>query len=402
MESALTDKLRYSVCYQLRYLHDLARARAQHRAPAVCRILIASDNLSITSEQQFAPLLAHRRLISDELGVVFDQRLLDDVLDSRKTSPSSYAAVFAKLSFRTPDLEAIDKIKRLRRLFPSPIKLFYFDGDDDLCVQWGALLETVDVYVKKHIFSDKRWYTKRFVGKSNLTEYAASVTGRSFADDPIPVSGTVSDDFLGRIVLGYNIGLDDKIAQLLRHTRPASASSKDIDVMCRAAASPADWIYPLRGTISQALRPLERDGYQILMPDRRVDQRTYYEEMRRSRICVSPFGYGEICWRDFEAVLMGSLLVKPDMNHVRTEPNIFIPEETYVPVRWDFSDLAEVCVRWLADERARTRVITRAYEVLTSYYSDLGVLKCLRRLLAEANLAPFTGETRTSESKEVA
>jgi hypothetical protein len=402
MESALTNKLRYTVCYQLRYLHDLARARAQRGSPAVYRILIASDNLSVTSEQQFAPLLAQRRLISDELGVIFDQRLLDDVLDLRKTALSNYAAVFAKLSFRTPALEALEKIQRLRRLFPSPVQLFYFDGDDDLCVQWGGLLEMVDVYVKKHIFSDKSCYTKQFVGKSNLTEYAASITGRSFADDPIPISGTVSDDLLERIVLGYNIGLDAKIARLLRYTRPASPSSKDVDVMCRAVASETDWIYPLRGTISLALRPLMGDGYQVLLPDRRVDQRTYYEEMRRSRICVSPFGYGEICWRDFEAVLMGSLLVKPDMSHLCTEPNIFIPGETYVPVRWDFSDLAEVCVRWLADDRARTRVTTRAYEVLTHYYSDLGLLKCLRRLLAAANIVPLTSETRISASTGVA
>jgi len=27
-----------------------------------------------------------------------------------------------------------------------------------------------------------------------------------------------------------------------------------------------------------------------------------------SKICISPFGYGEICWRDFEAIIFGCLL----------------------------------------------------------------------------------------------
>ena len=43
--------------------------------------------------------------------------------------------------------------------------------------------------------------------------------------------------------------------------------------------------------------------------------------MRHSRICISPFGYGEICWRDFEAILCGCLVVKPDMSHVETNPS---------------------------------------------------------------------------------
>jgi hypothetical protein len=87
---------------------------------------------------------------------------------------------------------------------------------------------------------------------------------------------------------------------------------------------------------------------------------------------------------------MGSLLVKPDMSHVRTEPNIFIPGETYVPVRWDFSDLAEVCARYLADDEERNRITVQAYRVLSEYYSSAGFLKCFSRLLAEAGVQPFT------------
>jgi hypothetical protein len=126
----------------------------------------------------------------------------------------------------------------------------------------------------------------------------------------------------------------------------------------------------------------------------------YYEELRSSRICVSPFGYGEICWRDFEAVLMGSLLVKPDMSHLRTEPDIFIPGETYVPVRWDFSDLEETCARYLEDREARERITARAYQVLSEYYLSCGFLKCFRKLLAQAGVDHLTekGSTTLAEA----
>lgn len=392
MAASLKSKLRYKVQYPLRYAADIARARFGGNAVGVCRILIASDNLAITSEQQFAPLLANRRLIGDKLGVVFDQRLMDDVLTSARPDSSNYNAVFAKLSFLTPTAGALDKIARLRRMFPPPVKLIYFDGDDDSCVQWSELVEMADLYVKKHVFADTSWYQKKFTGKNNLTDYVATVHGRLFADNVIPHSGTVPGSLVSKIFLGYNIGLDDKITNLFRDTSPATPSEKDVDVMCRAACAPDNWIYPLRGTINEALAPLTQQGHKILMPDQRVDQQTYYQEMRRSRICVSPFGYGELCWRDFEAVLMGCLLVKPDMGHIRTEPEIFIPGETYIPVRWDFSNLAETCARYLADDGARERITAHAYQVLSDYYTSFGFLKCFRKLLGQAGVGPFTGE----------
>ena len=53
---------------------------------------------------------------------------------------------------------------------------------------------------------------------------------------------------------------------------------------------------------------------------------------------LSPFGYGEICFRDFEAVLSGALLLKPDCGHLETWPDIY-GEGTYVPLDWMASDL---------------------------------------------------------------
>jgi hypothetical protein len=390
MATSLKSKFQYKVQFPLQYIADSMLVHMRAGSSAITRILVASDGLAFTSEQQFAPLLANRRRIADELGVVFDQQSIDDVLTSSAPISSKYSAIFAKFSFLTPAQEALDKIARLRGKLAPGAKLVYFDGDDDLCVQWGTLVEFVDLYAKKHVFADTSWYRKEFVGKNNLTDYVARVSGRSFTDDPIPHSGTVPDQHTHKIFAAYNIGLDEKITNLFRDTRPASQSEKTVDVMCRAACAPDNWLYSLRGAVGAALEPLRHQGFNVLLPDKRVDQKAYYEEMRSSRICISPFGYGELCWRDFETVLMGSLLVKPDMSHVRTEPNIFIPGETYVPVRWDYSDLAEVCERYLADDAERNRITTQAYRVLSDYYSNSGFLKCFSKLLAEAGIQPFT------------
>ena len=86
--------------------------------------------------------------------------------------------------------------------------------------------------------------------------------------------------------------------------------------------------------------------------------------MRSAKICVSPFGYGEICYRDYEAALHGCLLFKPDMSHVRSEPDIFRPFDTYVPLKWDYSDLGEKVARYVADEAERGRIVGNARRIL--------------------------------------
>jgi hypothetical protein len=176
----LRETIRYRVLSPLHYAAGSLRSTFTGRRTTTRRILIASDNLAVTSEEQFAPLLAERNRTFDEIGVLFDHRLLDDVRASRP-NPKSYTAVLAKLSFLTPKIEALDKIGRLRRLFPHPVRLIYFDGDDDSCIQWPELVDNVDIYVKKHMFSDPTWYQQQFAGKSNLTDYVSRLHGYSFS-----------------------------------------------------------------------------------------------------------------------------------------------------------------------------------------------------------------------------
>ena len=394
----LRETIRYRALFPLHYAAGSLRSTFTGRRTTTRRILIASDNLAVTSEEQFAPLLANRNRTFDEIGVLFDHRLLDDVLAS-PPNPKSYTAVLAKLSFLTPKTEALDKIARLRRLFPHPVRLIYFDGDDDSCIQWPELLDDVDIYVKKHMFSDPTWYQQQFAGKSNLTDYVSRLHGYSFADDAIPYSGVVPAEQMYKVVLGYNIGLDTKITDLFRTTKPSSEADKTVDVMCRAPCKPEAWIYPFRVPLNDALKPLADQGYNVNVPNERAGQHGYYQEMRSARICVSPFGYGELCWRDFEAVLMGCLLLKPDMGHVRTEPNIFVAGETYVPVRWDFSDLPEVCARYLADDAARKAITARAYQVLADYYGSHKALHRFDEILTLAGAPSPAKRGRGSATK---
>jgi len=80
----------------------------------------------------------------------------------------------------------------------------------------------------------------------------------------------------------------------------------------------------------------------------------YLAEMLDSRVVVSPWGCGEPCHRDYEAMLLGAVLVKPFTNHVDCWPDIYRPGNTYLSCMLDFSDLHDR-IRFVRDNWASFR-----------------------------------------------
>ena len=111
-------------------------------------------------------------------------------------------------------------------------------------------------------------------------------------------------------------------------------------------------------------------------PDRTIAHRDrnmaigiYYGSMRESRTVLSPWGWGETCYRDFGAMAAGAVLIKPDMGHVATWPeDTFVAGETYLPCEPMFEDAGTLIDRvgrnWEAFEPMRRRaraVVERAH-----------------------------------------
>ena len=90
----------------------------------------------------------------------------------------------------------------------------------------------------------------------------------------------------------------------------------------------------------------------------KLPQDQYFQYLYDSKVCLSPFGMGEICFRDFECINVGTIMIKPDMSMVLTEPNIYIDKETYFAVNYDWSNLNEVVDEILSDfDRINREVI---------------------------------------------
>lgn len=145
-----------------------------------------------------------------------------------------------------------------------------------------------------------------------------------------------------------------------------------------------EWYYQYRQTALEALQPLASD-YQIVTSGKTegglVPYHQYLQEIKKSRIVFSPFGWGEMCWRDFEAICYDCLLVKPSMSHIETEPNIFVEGKTYVSVKWDFSDLEEKCRYFLEHPDEAARIVENARQVYTEYFQEKKFIQKIKSLM---------------------
>ena len=137
-----------------------------------------------------------------------------------------------------------------------------------------------------------------------------------------------------------------------------------------------------RTRAAHALSALSASGVKVhLAITKTYSRRRYASVMRRSKIALSPWGYGEVCLRDFEAMLSGAVLIKPDMSHVTTEPPIYRANETYLPCQRDFSDLDDLVDRVVSQWKQFRELRERAYELITTLRTSRNVAALLAGLI---------------------
>jgi len=245
------------------------------------------------------------------------------------------------LQDRRADLrDTAELIDALRNQFPrAPIVLL--DCNGGTYARRFHLLDSLDLYVKGQYLRDLDLYDRPYRD------------GRIFADHLIADWG-LTHDFIGstplpraqrhKLAPGWNLGTAVELHDhLARSSEPIAHASRGIDVMCRVrvhSQAHRDWLTRHRAEAVARVASLAA-SCKVVASSEPVTRDRFFAELADSRLCVSPFGWSEVCWRDFEAVLCGALLLKPSMEHAITQPDIYRPWATYVPVRWDFADLEE-------------------------------------------------------------
>jgi hypothetical protein len=59
------------------------------------------------------------------------------------------------------------------------------------------------------------------------------------------------------------------------------------------------------------------------------------------------------------------------MSHLKTWPDVYIPNETYIPLKWDGSDIHEKAEAFLSDDKERSRIAKNAWEQYRSQLNGI-------------------------------
>lgn len=228
------------------------------------------------------------------------------------------------------------------------LKVVLFDSGDGTGSRCFSITPYVDIHLKKQVLKDLSHYTHEFGNKSSMCWVPRDLIAEGFTYD------NCREADLKKIRVSWNIGMVDHRVFPFSSFYPTGTSAL-LNSMYRlpvihAPSQGRKLLTSYRGSIktdarySYQRRPLletldaMKSSYPVSTGGN-LKKKDYVKEMRNSKAVVSPFGWGEVCYRDFECFLNGSLLVKPNMEHLSTFPDFFVPGETYVPVKWDLSDL---------------------------------------------------------------
>lgn len=278
--------------------------------------------------------------------------------------------------FIKPDHVDTELLAKLRTKYG---KIAFFHDDAGGGIPRFEVLPHVDLFYSKALFRDRSLYGRSLYGKELYSDYYHEKYG--VVDDDERERAVVTDGReLGKLRLSWNIGIGNyprrQFAQragvaLSRAFRPDAARFLYVrdrfdPVEC---VSKNKGLYPVHARIGLIRRPsiswqrkmiLEAIEGNPLFLTGHVPQSQFNRETAHSKIVLSPFGWGELCLRDFETVRSGALLLKPDMSHVETWPDVFVPGETYVPFDWDAADLVVKAQYYLEREDDRLNIVRRA------------------------------------------
>ncbi|MBI4135749.1 hypothetical protein HY477_03385 [Candidatus Uhrbacteria bacterium] len=230
-------------------------------------------------------------------------------------------------------------------------RVLWFDMGDGTGASQFEVLPYIDRYVKGQLLRPLTNYQKNYYGMRIFTDLIHEKFGiEDGHPDELHLRKVPTDEELKKLTVGWSWGMMNygrfgevwgKISfrsSLLprfvpRHWYEPSAD-RPVLISCRIGTRYT------RPTVAFPRLEIKR-RLEGKVPSDFISRREFFKELTQSLGAITPFGYGEVCYRDYEIVLAGATMIKQDMSHLETWPHIWRGEETYVPFKWDLSDFDE-------------------------------------------------------------
>lgn len=287
-------------------------------------------------------------------------------------------------------IEDSERLEILNKLKEQSNILIWLDTADSTGSSHFEVLPYVDRYLKKQILKNLDLYSHPIWGNRLHCEYYHN---KYEIDDPEICNETFKPlnlKYKNKIGVSWNVGLGELFGnEFWRYLYPyryripnpvSPTSNRTIDIHYRGSAESMTAGYQRRLT-SNLINECEFLKHPNTLEKISYDR--YVEELKKSRCIVSPFGYGEICTRDFETFLYGATLIKADMSHMVTYPNVYISNKTYVPIDWDYKTFNDILLKIKDSNEKFKEIAENGQKLYLNHLSEEGKRQFADHLICE-------------------
>ena len=284
--------------------------------------------------------------------------------------------------------------------------LYWFDMRDSAGTTQFEVLPYVKKYIKKQFYKDKNVYFNKIQGGRIYTDhYIKKYNIQDFNDYSLEL---LTKSNLSKLILGWNIGIAfffdyvnfSKIDYYIETIKLKYFKSNNYKMKLPFYEN---WIedtnkydfFSLMNTnfsrksvgyqrqmLKKILRNINKKNKII---EGRLSKKKYYLSLRNSKVSVGAFGWGEVCYREFEAIRSGTAFMTADMSNIETWPNIYHEEQTYLSYNFDFENFIDNLNRLVNDVNLRKMFVNNSRDIMQNCHSSIGKDYFIKKIIEIIN-----------------
>jgi len=306
----------------------------------------------------------HKKL---ESIVIFDSRIINNLI-------VKYDSVR-----KTTRKEIIPILKSIRKRAET---LLFFDNADNPGYLHHDVLPYIDIYFKKQLFKDFSLYSKPLYKKRLFSDFYAKNYNMMEENPYVPDFKLELKD-QSKLSLSWNFALKDyrssnnlnKLLYSLLRKNTLRFYKPSIDRKIILAANYTTrntykLVYFQRNQLLKILKEMYKSD--PLYSLGKIPKKEYLKTIRSAKAIASPFGWGEICYRDFETFLSGAALIKPNVDHLDTWPNLYKKHKTYIPITWKIEEWKEIIPTILDNKKNLLEIAENGQNAYKKIWSTQG------------------------------
>jgi hypothetical protein len=309
---------------------------------------------------------------------------------------------------KTSNENIISELLELRKNYS---KIIYFDDSASATSISFFAFPYVDQYWKRACLSDTNLYKKKFYGGHLFSDYYHSEFGVDDLDQKYFNPVIHNDVDLNKLKISWNIGIgvyplnkDNLLDRYYKYIRKILTGmtiipsiepiyyliSHYFEIIKKELEKEVHFDNKIKKFSSRFVSANYRNsiGHQRNLLIKQTSNNKNYLTGHKSKReftqetfnvfgVLSPFGWGEVCYRDFEAAIGGSYLIKPNMSHIDTWPNLY-KKDMYHSLSWDLNEIDKLEYLFDQTEKCESAVNKTRREYLLSINSS--VARCIKMI----------------------